>query len=142
MKRNSYSETFDLKLSKIDIILSLSTGEISITLNSDWKEPKTNSSADTAAAERAQQFMLGWFAHPIYVNGDYPQVMTDFVKQKSDEENITSRLPEFTDDEKAEIKGLYGFSRKITISLIYTMWGLYRLNSICIIINSWHQQYL
>lgn len=79
---------------------------ISITLNSDWKEPKTSSAQDKAAAERAQQFMLGWFAHPIYVDGDYPKVIKDMVKSKSEEQGLrTSRLPAFTDQEKADIKG-------------------------------------
>ena len=50
--------------------------------------------------------MLGWFAHPIYVNGDYPDVMKEYVKNMSDAQSITpSRLPEFSDAEKTEING-------------------------------------
>lgn len=49
-------------------------GQISITLDCDWKEPYSQSEADLEAAERAMQFKLGWYAHPIYVDGDYPEV--------------------------------------------------------------------
>ena len=58
------------------------------------------------AAERAQQFFLGWFAHPIYVDGDYPRVMKDQVAMKSTRQNMAkSRLPEFTEKQKVYIKG-------------------------------------
>ena len=50
--------------------------------------------------------MLGWFAHPIYVNGDYPDVMKEYVKNMSDAQGVTpSRLPEFSAAEKTDIKG-------------------------------------
>jgi beta-glucosidase len=53
---------------------ALHPGKISITLDSDWKEPlNSNNPSDVTAAERAMQFKLGWFANPIYVNGDYPK---------------------------------------------------------------------
>lgn len=52
------------------------------------------------------QFKLGWFAHPIFVNGDYPDVMKKLVASKKVSLNATkSRLPEFTTAEKAEING-------------------------------------
>lgn len=77
-------------------------GKCGITLNSDWKQPKNMSSAsDRAAAERAMQFFLGWYAHPIYVNGDYPAVMKQQVAIKSLREGLVqSRLPVFTEKEK------------------------------------------
>ena len=50
-------------------------GLVSITLNTDYFAPKDPSDPQhVAAAERAQEFSLGWFANPIFVNGDYPQV--------------------------------------------------------------------
>ena len=46
------------------------------------------------------------FAHPIYVNGDYPSEMRLQINRKDKEMNATnSRLPEFTDAEKNMIKG-------------------------------------
>ena len=82
------------------------SGEISITLDTDWKEPYSDSNEDLAAAERAMQFKLGWYAHPIFVNGDYPDVMKEQVLKKSLEQGLNiSRLPEFTEPEKARILG-------------------------------------
>lgn len=82
------------------------TGKISITLDSDWKEPASGSEKDKAAAERAMQFKLGWFANPIFKNGDYPDIMKARVAEKSKQQGLnTSRLPEFTAEEKKEISG-------------------------------------
>ena len=61
-------------------------GLISIALNSDWREPATDSPADVAAAQRSMEFNLGWFADPLYT-GDYPASMRQRVGQ---------RLPTFT----------------------------------------------
>jgi lactase-phlorizin hydrolase len=47
-------------------------GEVSIALSSGWGEPKTKSQQDVAAADRYMDFNLGIFAHPIFVDGDYP----------------------------------------------------------------------
>ena len=53
----------------------LLSGLISITLDSDWKHPADESDDVTVeAAERAMEFKLGWYAHPIFVDGTYPQV--------------------------------------------------------------------
>uniref|UniRef100_A0A8D8CG53 Lactase-phlorizin hydrolase n=2 Tax=Culex pipiens TaxID=7175 RepID=A0A8D8CG53_CULPI len=44
---------------------------------------------------------LGWFAHPIFsTNGDYPQIMKD---------RVGSRLPKFSDEEIASIRGSADF---------------------------------
>jgi len=51
-------------------------GEIGITCNSDWFEPRSQyREVDHDASERSIQFLLGWFMHPVFVNGDYPEVM-------------------------------------------------------------------
>ena len=65
------------------------------------KDP--NNASHVQAAERAQQFLIGWFANPIYVNGDYPDVMKDYVRRNS--QGNVSRLPEFTEAEKTLIQG-------------------------------------
>ena len=52
------------------------------------------------------QFNLGVYAHPIYVNGDYPEIMKTKVAEKSASQNYSkSRLPVFTETEKKMIKG-------------------------------------
>ena len=52
------------------------------------------------------QSTLGWFAHPIYVDGDYPAVIKDLIAKKSEEMGLKeSRLPTLTEEEKKLIKG-------------------------------------
>lgn len=81
-------------------------GKVGITLNIDWKAPKSNRSAEDAeASERALQFMVGWFAHPIYLNGDYSDIMKKQVAKKSKQQGLkTSRLPTFTLEEQKFIQ--------------------------------------
>nr|XP_006817621.1 PREDICTED: lactase-phlorizin hydrolase-like [Saccoglossus kowalevskii] len=81
-------------------------GRIGITLNSDWVE-----AADPFVANRMLQFSIGWFAHPIYVNGDYPEVMKTVILEKSRIQgmNDSSRLPEFTSVESEFIRGTSDF---------------------------------
>ena len=74
-------------------------GLIGITNNCDWREPLTDKAEDKKAARRALEFFLGWFADPIYF-GDYPEVM----KQR-----VAERLPEFSDADKALLKGSSDF---------------------------------
>lgn len=72
-----------------------------------WMEPLNSSNPDDViAAERALQFFVGWFAHPIYGAGDYPAAMKEAVARKSREQDLnSSRLPELTEEEIAYIKG-------------------------------------
>lgn len=53
---------------------------------------------DTESAEIAFQFDNGWMLHPIFSKtGDYPKVMKDIIKRKSEAEGYEwSRLPEFS----------------------------------------------
>lgn len=71
-------------------------GQISIALNSDWFEPFSEKKEDVDAAARRIDFMLGWFADPIYGSGDYPASMRLQLKD---------RLPTFTVEEKRLLKG-------------------------------------
>ncbi|XP_047456732.1 lactase-phlorizin hydrolase-like isoform X2 [Mugil cephalus] len=82
-------------------------GLVSIALNADWVEPRdVNDIREVATADRALQFQLGWFAHPIFKNGDYPEIMKWQVANKSDLLELPqSRLPSFTEEEKKFIKG-------------------------------------
>ena len=41
-------------------------GMISMALNSDWREAASEQAADTQAAQRSMEFMLGWCAHPLH----------------------------------------------------------------------------
>jgi len=74
-------------------------GLIGISNNCDWREPLTSGSEDRAAAQRALEFFLGWFADPIYL-GDYPECM---------KHSVGDRLPSITDEQRALIKGSSDF---------------------------------
>uniref|UniRef100_A0A3Q1JNV5 beta-glucosidase n=1 Tax=Anabas testudineus TaxID=64144 RepID=A0A3Q1JNV5_ANATE len=82
-------------------------GLVSIALSADWFEPKdVNVPREVVAADRALQFQLGWFAHPIFKNGDYPDAMKWQVGNKSELQRLSeSRLPSFTEEEKSFIRG-------------------------------------
>ncbi len=74
-------------------------GLIGITNNCDWREPLTKSMEDKAAAQRALEFFLGWFADPVY-RGDYPPIMKI---------RLGNRLPTFSEAEKKLLKGSSDF---------------------------------
>ncbi|THH09102.1 hypothetical protein EW145_g2251 [Phellinidium pouzarii] len=74
-------------------------GQIGITLNSTSFFPYDESEANVKATERARAFTPGWFAGPIY-HGDYPEAV---------KEMIGSRLPVFTPEEIALVKGSSDF---------------------------------
>ena len=94
-----------------DDFKSSQNGQVGITLNSDFIEPANRDlPADIKAADDVLQFNLGWFAHPIYLDGDYPEVMKSNIARKSAYQGFNeSRLPEFTADQKLFIKGTGDF---------------------------------
>lgn len=86
-------------------------GQIGITLNSDFVEPRDRSNpSDVEAADRSLRFSLGWYANPIFNNGDYPEIMKEKIERKSIAQGLnSSRLPEFTDDDKLRNVGTSDF---------------------------------
>jgi lactase-phlorizin hydrolase len=51
-------------------------------LNINWCQPFNATNADHIQASMTQlQFWGGWFANPIFVNGQYPDVMREKVKE-------------------------------------------------------------
>ncbi|GMN57298.1 hypothetical protein TIFTF001_026408 [Ficus carica] len=74
-------------------------GIIGITLVSSWFVPYSDANQDQNAAQRALDFMFGWFMDPL-VNGDYPYNMKSLVGK---------RLPKFTKEESKLVKGSFDF---------------------------------
>lgn len=71
-------------------------GTISFKTNGGFKVPLTNSSEDALAVQRAWDFNEGWFASPVFLNGDYPKYLKEYV---------SGFLPDFTEEEKTMING-------------------------------------
>lgn len=75
-------------------------GQLGLTLSTNWHRPSdATSPQDQQAAQAAMDFWLGWFADPIYF-GDYPARMRAICG---------SRLPEFSEEESALLKGSADF---------------------------------
>jgi beta-glucosidase/6-phospho-beta-glucosidase/beta-galactosidase len=68
--------------------------------NGGYKIPLTNSSADADAVQRAWDFNEGWFSEPIYLTGDYPVTVKEY---------LSGFLRDFTDEEKKDILGSADF---------------------------------
>ncbi|XP_067892755.1 beta-klotho-like [Heterodontus francisci] len=74
-------------------------GFVSIVLGSHWIEPQ-NDSFNYKNFQMSMDLVLGWFAKPIFVDGDYP----DNLKIQ-----INPALPTFTEKEKSFINGTADF---------------------------------
>lgn len=89
-------------------------GKVGIVMNTEYSWPKDPTNpADVEAAERAMEFYLGQYAHPIYSEeGGWPAVMVETIGQRSTAEGRAwSRLPVMTDEIKQLIKGWCLFNR-------------------------------
>jgi len=76
-------------------------GQIGITINYDWAYPWNASSLqDQAAAQLHHDFVLGWWADPIWVSGDYPPSMRH---------RLGDHLPTFTSAEQERLRGSADF---------------------------------
>nr|XP_006820739.1 PREDICTED: lactase-phlorizin hydrolase-like [Saccoglossus kowalevskii] len=85
-------------------------GVVGISLNSRWVEAETGSAMDSKAADRFLQFKLGWFANPIFGNGDYPEIMKTKIANKSRAQGLTSsRLPSLSKEERLLLSGSADF---------------------------------
>ncbi|CAK1594684.1 unnamed protein product [Parnassius mnemosyne] len=86
-------------------------GVCGITISVNWFGPKTDSEEDHFAAELSRQREWGLYAEPIFSEeGGFPKELSEKVAQKSIEQGYPrSRMPEFTDDEKAFVKGSADF---------------------------------
>ncbi|KAE9613680.1 putative beta-glucosidase [Lupinus albus] len=74
-------------------------GQLGIAFDVMWYEPATNTQNNIDAAQRAQDFQLGWFLDPLMF-GNYPSSMRSRVGE---------RLPKFSKAEAAIVKGSLDF---------------------------------
>ncbi|XP_042502235.1 beta-glucosidase 13-like [Macadamia integrifolia] len=74
-------------------------GKIGITLNSHWMVQYTDHHFDIVAAQRALDFMYGWFISPL-TYGYYPKNMKSTLR---------NRLPKFSRKQVKMIKGSFDF---------------------------------
>ena len=77
-------------------------GEVSVVLGSHWVVPQRTpaSQANVALCQQSMEAVIGWFANPIFGDGDYPASMRS---QHGD------LLPTFTPEEKAWVQGTADF---------------------------------
>ncbi|KAH7909566.1 glycoside hydrolase family 1 protein [Hygrophoropsis aurantiaca] len=78
------------------------SGEIAYKNNDFVGTPwRSNSSEDTEAVERHAEFGIGLYANPVYINGDWPEIVKETLPE--------SYLPRFTAEESADLKGSADF---------------------------------
>ncbi|XP_056141167.1 klotho [Lampris incognitus] len=80
-------------------------GQVSLALHMDWVEPAFSfSREDVEPAKRVLDFSIGWFAEPIFGNGDYPLGMRSWLRQLN-----SLDLPVFNEEDRQLVKGTYDF---------------------------------
>lgn len=93
-----------------DNYFDLQQGSVGITLDSRYYYPK-HSNVTRDDLHRAQNYRLGWFAHPLFSKeGGYPKIMVDEIGARSKfEGRAFSRLPKMSDKMKYFIRGSSDF---------------------------------
>ncbi|XP_068625370.1 myrosinase 1-like [Battus philenor] len=86
-------------------------GVVGITISVNWFGPLTDSEEDELAAELTRQGQWGIYAEPIFSEeGGFPKELSERVAQKSREQGYPrSRMPEYTEEEKAFTRGAADF---------------------------------
>lgn len=89
---------------------STQNGKITMVIDAVWYEPASSHQMDIDAAERYHQFMTGVWTNPIFISGDYPDVVKKYIEQQSSAQGLEkSRLPELNAAEQKEIFGTHDF---------------------------------
>lgn len=85
-------------------------GKIGLTLSGRYFYP-ANNETNVDVVDRALQFQIGWFAHPLFNEaGGYPPIMVQDIEDHSLREGRSmSRLPEMTEEMKQYVRGTADF---------------------------------
>ncbi|KAL4608551.1 klotho [Arapaima gigas] len=78
----------------------LQGGKVSIALGSHWIKPSKTRRENLRACQCSLDFVLGWFARPLFQDGEYPLCMRS---------RLSNRLPTFDATERAFINGTADF---------------------------------
>uniref|UniRef100_A0A665VZB9 Klotho n=1 Tax=Echeneis naucrates TaxID=173247 RepID=A0A665VZB9_ECHNA len=78
----------------------LQQGKVSMALSSHWIKPSRTSLESLRECQCSLDHVLGWFARPLFTDGDYPPCM---------KARLGSRLPTFTQEEREQVRGTADF---------------------------------
>ncbi|XP_029957222.1 klotho [Salarias fasciatus] len=75
-------------------------GKLSMALASHWIKPSRSRPESLRECQCSLDHILGWFARPLFTDGDYPPCM---------KARLGSRLPSFTPEEREQVRGTADF---------------------------------
>ncbi|XP_071362440.1 klotho [Trachinotus anak] len=75
-------------------------GKLSMALASHWIKPSRTRLESLRECQCSLDHVLGWFARPLFTDGDYPPCM---------KARLGSRLPAFTREEREQVRGTADF---------------------------------
>ncbi|KAM6907898.1 klotho [Xenentodon cancila] len=75
-------------------------GKLSMALASHWIKPSRTRLESLRECQCSLDHVLGWFARPLFADGDYPPCM---------KARLGSRLPSFTQEEREQVRGTADF---------------------------------